>query len=356
MPLRDLGIKDTDYAGMDIASVPDRPEGSAAEVKALFDRLVKELVSVRYNELLALLQSPEAAGEIGGAAVGQLPAGNVQGLLQALYDWFTETGGAGRVGVTAIDGVLGQTVQAALEGVQANIRTLGDAGGAARIGVAPFSGVTARDVQGALAELRKALDDLVGGMIPDFSVDTEKLADRSVTTEKLADSAATTRKLADGAVTFVKLAGEVLDAVYQLSIARMSSELDDYTVETGTFVNAGAGWNAYRFHCPFASPPAVTLTAEAFEGYAEVRDVTAEGFLYRLRSPEWTNGQDGTEGKVTTESIYVATGTGSSPSHSSKTVVTGVTLPTLPEWKMTATGEKYKIHYIAVAYGGEYGC
>ena len=73
-------------------------------------------------------------------------------------------------------------------------------------------------------------------------------------------------------------------------------ELEDLTIRVGSFVNAGAGWNTYRFPEPFDAPPQI------------VREFT--------------------DGSVATGSYYTASGTSSSSSHSLQTLVSGVTLPT----------------------------
>lgn len=52
-----------------------------------------------------------------------------------------------------------------------------------------------------------------GGLVPDGSVTTNKLADGAVTTIKIADGSVTTAKLADGAATTAKLANGSVTAV-----------------------------------------------------------------------------------------------------------------------------------------------
>ena len=52
MDIQTLQIKETDYTGLDVASAPDQLTGTAAENKAVFDRLAKELLAVRFNSLL----------------------------------------------------------------------------------------------------------------------------------------------------------------------------------------------------------------------------------------------------------------------------------------------------------------
>ena len=65
MSINDLKITEGDYGGLGVSAAPDRMTGTAAENKAVFDRLVKELVGPRYNQLIEALQGPTGAGEIG---------------------------------------------------------------------------------------------------------------------------------------------------------------------------------------------------------------------------------------------------------------------------------------------------
>lgn len=61
-------------------------------------------------------------------------------------------------------------------------------------------------------------------------------------------------------------------------------ELEDYTLEVGAFKNAAAGWNTYKFREPFEGVPVVALQAEDFAGVVMIKSVTADGFLYCLRT------------------------------------------------------------------------
>lgn len=107
-------------------------------------------------------------------------------------------------------------------------------------------------------------------------------------------------------------------------------ELQDTEMEVGTIINAGAGWNTYHFREAFEGVPQVTCQAEDFDGVVLVKDITAEGFLYCLR-------------KLATGSYYTGGSTGTNPSHSATTLVSGT----------TTTADSIKINYIAVEYGGE---
>lgn len=107
-------------------------------------------------------------------------------------------------------------------------------------------------------------------------------------------------------------------------------ELQDTEMEVGTITNTGAGWNTYHFREAFEGVPQVTCQAENFDGVVLVKDITAEGFLYCLR-------------KLQTGSYYTGGSTGTNPSHSATTLVSGT----------TTTADSIKINYIAVEYGGE---
>lgn len=126
-------------------------------------------------------------------------------------------------------------------------------------------------------------------------------------------------------------------------------ELEDLTVRVGRLTNAGAGWNTYKFPEPMeAVPQAVLLQPVDFPGWAEVRDITAEGFLYCLRQPVYTAGQ---QGSVQTGSFYTATGTSTS-AHKTQTLVSGVTLPELPTAENVTTEDAVEVMWMAVEFNG----
>ncbi len=107
-------------------------------------------------------------------------------------------------------------------------------------------------------------------------------------------------------------------------------ELEDTAFVVGTFTNSGAGWNTFKFRQPFEGVPNVVCQAEAFDGIVQVQNVTKDGFQYCLRTQA-----SGT--------YYVGASTGTTPSHSAATLVTGT----------TTTATAVKINYIAVEFGGE---
>ena len=127
-------------------------------------------------------------------------------------------------------------------------------------------------------------------------------------------------------------------------------ELEDLQLQGGRLVNAGAGWQTHPFPRPFAGAPAVLLQPVAFPGRAEVKDVTAEGFSYRLVKPVYT---PGSQGSVSTGSYYTANGSSANSSHAEHTLVSGVTLPTLPKAENQETAEKVTVFWLAMETEGE---
>lgn len=109
-----------------------------------------------------------------------------------------------------------------------------------------------------------------------------------------------------------------------------TGELQDTEMEVGTITNSGAGWNTYHFREAFEGVPNVVCQAEDFDGVVLVKDITAEGFLYCLRT-------------LQTGSYYTGAAAGTSPAHNATTLVSGT----------TTTADSIKINYVAIEYGGE---
>lgn len=316
-----------------VQSQPDALTGSAEENKKVFD-LLPLLIIEMLNKLIEALQAANSAGQIGATEFTNVTGSTVQHQLHSiqknLEDYRNEVkvNGAENVGMTPFDGVTAHTVQAALEQLQANlvqyINTVKSAEGAGKVGITPFKGVTSETVQAALEEIRRQIDDVTAGIIPDYGVTTIKLALQAVTADRLAQ--------------------DVLDLIEAAEPARSTNELDDYTMETGHIVNAGAGWNTFRFRHAFEGVPVVTVTPKEFDGFCEIKSVTAEGFLYCLRKPSLQGGT------VATATGYIGSDTGTSPGHSQITYVSGVTLPT---FGTETTAEKVEMDYIAIEFGGD---
>lgn len=91
MAVQDYKIIEPDYTGKDVASLPDEPSEagmSAAELKAAFDRLTKEVVAPKHNAFVEASVGTGGAGNIGAEEIesgaGQSVQSNLQYLLSKL--------------------------------------------------------------------------------------------------------------------------------------------------------------------------------------------------------------------------------------------------------------------------------
>ncbi|MBC5648252.1 hypothetical protein [Christensenella tenuis] len=87
MSLNDYKITELDYKDKDVASLPDEPseEGiSAADLKAAFDRLTKEVVVPKYNAFVETSAGADGAGNIGAAEIESGAGTTVQSNLEYL--------------------------------------------------------------------------------------------------------------------------------------------------------------------------------------------------------------------------------------------------------------------------------
>ena len=115
-------------------------------------------------------------------------------------------------------------------------------------------------------------------------------------------------------------------------------ELEDLTIRCGTLVNAGAGWNTFKFPEPFEAVPVVMATvASPASAVVGMMNVSKDGFQYCLF--------DINNPTVGTGTYYTASGTSSSSSHSAATLVSSV------KNVVTTTSQKYMINWIAIEDG-----
>ena len=83
MAITSYKVQNSDYTDKDVASLPVKPQISAAELQAAFDRLVKEVVVPKFNALIDALAGLSGADEIGKAVAG-MSGTNVGALLAEL--------------------------------------------------------------------------------------------------------------------------------------------------------------------------------------------------------------------------------------------------------------------------------
>lgn len=98
MALSNRKILDTDVTTKGVVAAPNILNGSAQQNKAIFDRLIREIVKERLNALIDDLTAVTAAGEL-GASVEGVTGNTVQAVLSALKAEVDTK--AGDAGVTA---------------------------------------------------------------------------------------------------------------------------------------------------------------------------------------------------------------------------------------------------------------
>ena len=192
MSFNDCKISESQIQTTGVQSQADTLTGSAADNKKVFDAL-PTLVIQKLNSLIDQMQQQAAAGQIGVTPFDGMTAQTLQAALEQIQadigGNYGGADGAGKVGYTPSEGVDEDTVQAAIEAVQANltayIAKIKAATGAAEVGNAPIAGMTATNVQHALEELRKNIDNIVSGIIPGGSITSEMIQDGAVTADKL---------------------------------------------------------------------------------------------------------------------------------------------------------------------------
>lgn len=95
MALNNRKILDTDVTTKGVVAAPNILNGSAQQNKAIFDRLIREIVKERLNALIDDLTAVTAAGEL-GASVEGVTGNTVQAVLSALKaEVDTKAGDAG---------------------------------------------------------------------------------------------------------------------------------------------------------------------------------------------------------------------------------------------------------------------
>lgn len=184
-----------------VASLPDRMTGTAAENKAAFDALVKAQIE-KFNELIDTLK-----GQGGAAAIGSEPFAGVD-------DAATVRDQLMKLQANIADAVAGSIPDASIT----EAKLADNAVSAAKI------------ADGAVTAAKIADGEIVNANIRDLTIETSKLANEAVTDAKLAANAVTEGKIADGAVTANNLAESTIEAI---SSGKAKIQTGSYT-GTGT--------------------------------------------------------------------------------------------------------------------------
>lgn len=172
-----------------VASLPDRMTGTAAENKAAFDALTKALIE-KYNELIDTLM-----GQGGAAAIGSEPFAGVD-------DAVTVRDQLMKLQENIADAVAGSIPDASITAAK----------------LADNAVSTAKIADGAVTAAKIADGEIVNAKMRDLTIETSKLAALAVTNAKLAADAVSTEKIANGAVSFEKLAESTVDTLLTNSL------------------------------------------------------------------------------------------------------------------------------------------
>ena len=318
MGLSDFKIKDSDISQKGVVAAPDKLTGTAAQNKAIFDRLIREVVKERFNGMVDALEADisEYLGEPEQnrrAAEEQRAANERERVTNERERADNEDA---RV---AAEQARGELLAAELSGAIFN--------GA----VAPIESAPAASHAYAAGNQLIYQNRLYDVIAPIAAGDHLSVGGNIVPT--------------DGETSSV-------------------GELEDLTVRCGRFVNAGEGWQGFAFPTGFDAPPVLTAQPLGFGGWVELRDVTAEGFSYRLRrnvfrAGEWSAGSV-SEGEVSANKYFTASAAAASSAHTEQKLVDGVTLPeivlpelTLPTAATADTDEPVTVCWIAMEFNGE---
>lgn len=238
MSFNDCKISESEIQTTGVQSQADTLTGSAADNKLVFDAL-PTLVIQKLNSLIDQMQQMSAAGQIGVTPFDGMTAQTLQDALEQIQadigGNYGGADGAGKVGYTPSEGVDEDTVQAAIEAVQANltayIAKIKAATGAAEVGNAPIVGMTATNVQQALEELRENIDNIVSGIIPGGSITSDMIQDGAVTADKLSSDVAAKLGVLGGATT------------PQAALANLGAGVRPSLLHNGLFIGGGTAGN-----------------------------------------------------------------------------------------------------------------
>ena len=197
MALIDSKITDAEIAAAGVQSQPNKLTGTAAQNKAVFDALVKNLVKGKLNDLIDALTGAGAAGQIGVDTISGLTVSTVQEALQAIVEAMADiTQGS------VADGSISTAKLAALAVTTAKLA----AGAVTAEKLAERAVTTDKLDAEAVTTAKIAALAVTAALIAAGAVTTEKIADLAVTGAKIANAAVDNTKLAEAAVTAVKIA------------------------------------------------------------------------------------------------------------------------------------------------------
>jgi hypothetical protein len=172
---------------LNVSSFPTNPADETAartQVQTLLTQL-KTALNLLMTELARTTDGVSGSDNIGMTAISGLTGTTIQAVVESLVTTLKSVtdsaSGADFVGTTTISGVTGNTVQAVIESLITNLKAVTDsASGADFIGSTAISGLTGTTVQALLESLKTYIDTtalaFILGVIPDNSLTTAKMA------------------------------------------------------------------------------------------------------------------------------------------------------------------------------------
>lgn len=182
--------------------------------------------------------------------------------------------------------------------------------------------------------------------MPDSTIESTKVL-TDVGTKHLIELIKAARYLLEGEVTGDNIADATITPDKLIGMIQgggsSTGELEDLTIRTYSFANAGSGWNTFTFPDPFEDVPQVLCSAEG-EYSVQVQQVTKEKFQYRLVKDASASLD------LTKASYWVHTAQSTSTSNMQNvSLVTGGSI----SGGGSASGDAARIMCVAIEFGGD---
>ena len=280
MSMEDYKIQQSEIANRRVQDAPDQPQGTAQEVKALFDELSLNLIIPAFNRLVDALAASMASGMLGAVAPDGLEGSTVQEVLEALNDFCKK--------IVATANEDRQHVQESDRTAQQHYQNLENPHKVTKAQVGLGNCDNTADMDKPVSRAQKAYTDEVAGQaalgtLPDNSVELVKLVPA-------------VQVLIRNALQQPEISGEIGDSLTLQADGNAAWQnvntygLDFFDQKDIRFFvipkTSGTGVKSYRFVRKFLRPPLVFLSLSpnvASDGrncLINLFNVTRQGFSY----------------------------------------------------------------------------
>lgn len=281
MSMEDYKIQQSEIANRRVQDAPDQPQGTAQEVKALFDELSLNLIIPAFNRLVDALAASMASGMLGAVAPDGLEGSTVQEVLEALNDFCKK--------IVATANEDRQHVQKSDRTAQQHYQNRENPHKVTKEQVGLGNCDNTADMDKPVSRAQKEYTDKVAGQaalgtLPDNSVELVKLVPAVQALIRNALQQPETSGKDGECLTWQKDGSQAWMDVDSFGLEFRSE--DDFMIQSFWLKPTGTGWNEYQFAVPFDEPPSVVLQIAKNESYrdrachVEVSNVTKTGFQY----------------------------------------------------------------------------